>query len=468
MSVVQITKYCSLSCTYCFDKYNQKDHLLDKKVIMNQSTFDKYIKRMWEFFASNKDDRSVCISWWEPTLHPDFKAMVNKVLNSWFSTVTWEWGFNVYLLSNFTFDPKLCNFLKPLIEWWRLATMVNVNSPYEKYAWMTSVLWEKTITNLKTLQSPEVRLSFNIFSPDISYDFIFETLEQLPKVDKIVRLWVVNPIILDLRRKDTYVFQWEMWEMYKKLWKITDWLVDKLTDLWYKIYLDCWVWRCIFDPKTVEKIKENWWQTHWCSLPNDEVSVNWEYWSCYTLYNFWNEDKTVNINSLSVKRSRWHFILKTEFFKEHYLILPKCLKCPLLKEWCPRFCVSNNIFYWEKHFEKWWKDEFFDKMEDLHKKFAKIEYFLSKNNLENAKKEISEIENFSEIEKNIFDEKINPRFYFYNILVDFLMKKDSKNISIERINKIMHQVSEKKIKLSEIDFKLLKISELLIKNLKLG
>ena len=66
--------------------------------------------------------------------------------------------------------------------------MTNINSPYADYAKMKPILWTKTLMNLKMLEGPGVRLSFNIFDPDVDYEFIFEVLEKYPKLDKTIRL----------------------------------------------------------------------------------------------------------------------------------------------------------------------------------------------------------------------------------------------------------------------------------------
>lgn len=463
MSVVQITKACTLSCSYCFDVLWQNEaKSKSAKVTIDKDTFSKYLSRMWEFFKSNPKEKNICISWGEPTLHPLFKQFVNNSIHSWFE---------IYLLSNFTFSTDIANFLKKYIDSWKISSMVNINSPYADYAWMKSFLWTRTLMNLKILENPWIRLSFNIFDPDLDYEFIFEVLKKYPNLDTTIRLWVVNSIIKDLREEDTYVFdnnivEWKkesMWSKYKRLWKVTDKLVERLTKLGYSIYLDCWVGWCIFNPKTIDLIKDNWGQLHWCSLPNDEVSTDWQYWSCYTLYDYWNEDKKLNVDNISIKKSRWHFILKTEFFKEHYLILPKCMRCPLLEKGCPRFCVSNNVYYYEKLFKNWYKniveDSYYLKLTAQEKDFTKIEYFLSTNQLE-VVKELLDNNSFNELlVKWEYNSTVSIRFYMYYVLYKFLTKEFWRWEWLRYIWDIMTKVWKKEIQL-------VKIVEVLLKEYK--
>lgn len=473
MSVVQITKACTLKCDYCFDKVWQNEaKSKSAKVTIDQNTFWKYLKRMWEFFQSDPENKNICISGGEPTLHPKFKEFINSSIHS---------GYQVYLLSNFTFSTQIAEFLKPYLESWRLTTMTNINSPYDDYAKMSKVLWARTLLNLKLLEGPWVRLSFNIFDPDVDYEFIFEVLEKYPKLDKTIRLWVVNPIIKDLRRDNTYVFDNEtivegkretMWNMYKRLGKVTDGLVERLTKLGYSIYLDCGVGWCIFNPKTLQLIENNQGRIHGCSLPNDEVSTDGQYSSCYTLYDYGNEDRKLNVDNLSIKKSRWHFILKTEFFKEHSLILPKCKRCPLLEKGCPRFCVSNNLYYYENLYKQWiiddfkisW-DSFYNKLTEQEQLFSRIEYGLSRGFYEDVKILLDRVENIIQIKEWVYDgTSIRP--YMYSILVEYLTWTYSKGQALSLISQVMTQVTDQNVKLNQIDFRLVKVIEILIKEYK--
>lgn len=474
MSVVQITKACTLSCTYCFDKVGQSEaKSKSAKVTIDRNTFWKYLSRMWEFFQANPKDKNICISGWEPTLHPLFKQFVNSSIHS---------GFQIYLLSNLTFSTEIAEFLKPLLNSEKLTIMTNINSPYADYAKMNKALWTRTLINLKILEGPGVRLSFNIFDPDLDYEFIFEVLSKYPKLDKTVRLWVVNPIIKDLRRDWTYVFDDKkiiegkketMWSMYKRLWKVVDKLVERLTNLWYSIYLDCGVGWCIFNSKTLQLIKNNKGITHKCSLPNDEVSTDGQYSSCYTLYDYGNEDRILNVNTLSIKKSRWYFILKTEFFKEHNLILPKCKKCPLLEKWCPRFCVSNNLYYYESLYKDWIlddtkiiEDKFYSKLTLNEKLFTKIEYGLSRNLLEDTGILIRQLKGYKDIVEWKYNENNTIRPYIYYVLHSYLTWIFDKKRSLEYISNLMTQVTNKNSILSSLDFKLVKVVEILIKEYK--
>lgn len=449
MSVLQITKICTLKCTYCFDKVHQQEARMNNEwMFMKDEDFYKYLSRMNEFFKTRKEEKSICISWWEPTLHPSFKKFIRSSLNDWFK---------IYLLSNFSFNEKIRVFLKNHFEKWTITCMTNINSPKDKeYSWMNNKLWENTIKNLEELQNPWIRLSFNIFDPDLEYDFIFDIVEKFPKLDKMIRIWIENTILPELKNRKTFVFHWELWEKYKKLWKVIDTIVEKLHKMWKSIYFDCWAWWCIFNENTIDEIKRNWWVIHWCSLPNDEVQTLWQYSTCYALYNYWNEEWKYNIKNNSMKQLRWISILQTEFYKNHYLILPKCTNCPLLEKWCPRFCVSNNIYYWNSIYKDWnetFKDKYYNKLSEDQKNYSYIEWCLS---------------NFKFTEWKDFINKIwekNYRYQLYSILLNFFINEDKKD-NLDKFYELVNWILSNWEKLNKKDLSLAKLIELIIKNHK--
>lgn len=451
MSVAQITKLCTLKCTYCFDRVHQSDAIKAKNIMMERETFSAYIKKMNDFFHWTWEEKSICISGWEPTYHPDFIPMMNEAVSNWFK---------IYLLSNFTFDKKTQKYLKKLIDNWDLSSMTNINSPTASYSWMTKNFWERTLDNLEALQSPKIRVSINIFDPDIDYDFIIDTFKKFPKLDKTVRVGIENMILPSIRKSWEYVFEWKTWERYQKLWKTIDDFTKKLHDIWREIYLDCWAGWCIFENETIEAIKKNWWLLHPCTLTNDEVWIQWNYSACYAIHEYWNEDKKIKVQNTWIKRQRNHFILKTEFFKSHYLILPKCQKCSLLEKWCPRFCVSNNIFYWERAFknlevENWeikmdYKDKFLDNYSNQEKNYSAIEFLIAKWKYEKA------VEIVQKIDKDF-------RIKLYEILLDFITENIEKKYSFENFNNFMEDISKKWEKLNKKDFRLARFVDMLLK-----
>ncbi len=448
MGVVQITKACTLSCTYCFDVAHQKEAFSTGKwITITPDDFSLSMKALSSFF-NKKDEKSICISWWEPTIHPRFKNFVKDVLNSWFK---------IYLLTNFTFWEKIRNFLYPHVMNGRIIVMTNINSPYENYAGLTKKLRETTKKNLEVLQSPNVRISVNVFDPEVDYDYVLEVLDEYPELDDMVRIGIENAILPKLQNTDTIVFEEPLWSKYKQLGQKVDDLVAKLHQKGKRIYLDCGSGFCIFQKETLDQIEKNNWHFNHCHVPNDEVQSDGSYSTCYALYKWWNENWEFKVWNTNLKQQRLYYILRSEFYKNHYLQLPKCQKCPLLTKWCVKFCLSNNIYYWNRVFSNGFNenDDFMNKyLEYKEKIYAYCEYLIS--NLKGR-----ELSYFLE-NLDFQDHRIIVYWFFAKLL-----NGESKEELIKEFNSYMdNQITAKWIKLTERDFGLARLFDLITKELK--
>lgn len=422
MSVIQITKACTLKCDYCFDKENMDGYKEKKNVLMQDEVFFKWLSRTVEYYKNKPiEERSVCITWGEPTLHPNFKEYVNKSIISWM---------HVHLLSNFTFNDEIQWFLKKKMN--SMSFLVNVNDPQgASFNWMNPFLWERTMKNLENLQSDKIQLSLNVWNPALSYDHIFDVLEKFPKLSKRVRVWIFNPIVTQLTET---VFEWATWMKYRMLWKKIDQIVEKLYEKGYTVFMDCGWGHCVFSQKTLDLV---YWDGEWnkCSLPIPEINIDTGYTTCFAMVDKFNEDRSVNINSHSITKYVSHMSLKTEFFKSHYLTLPKCQVCPKF-DVCPKFCTSNNVYYWNRELP-------IDYLESL-----------KQGDFENLSKEkkysISEFmlaywlhDKLRELLTNIGTS--DNRLPIYNYLNDFLSNKVDKNSTIRSIESF-----DKQNKISDI------------------
>jgi len=430
VSVVQITKVCNLNCTYCFDKIGQSQAISKHRFEMDLQTYSDYLKRINEFFYRTDVPRSICISGGEPTLHHNFLKMLSVALAN---------GMHIYLLTNLSFDTTITKRLYSLLKEGRVKILANINDN------LPLVIEKRTFKNLSFLQSKALRISFNIYDAHQSEDYLLDILRQFPQLDTTVRVGIENAVLHDLRAVGSYVFDEPLWGRYQRLGQKLDSLIGKLHAMGRSVYLDCGVGWCVLQSDTIHAIKKNGGVIHGCSVPNDEVGIDGGYSSCYALNDYGNENNTINITHHTIKRSRWHFILKTEFYKNHYLLLPQCLQCDLLALGCPRFCLSNNLYYWERFFE-----EHPGISQDPITNYALVEYLVSSEAFEQA----------HEVAHTI---PLDNRVALYRILTDYLHQKSDKRVSIGALNVYMNDLSDRQITLNPKDFALAKFVDIFLK-----
>ena len=449
MAVVYLTKNCTLKCNYCFDKIQQLKAIDSNHVFISDDMFKLSLKRAIETYKNKPIyERSICLSGGEPTIHPNFKIYVNEILRSWMK---------IHLLTNFTFSQDICNFIKSKKD--KISFLVNINDPNRsEYNWMTQILWERILSNLDQLQSNRLQVSLNVWNPAIEYDFIFDILDKYSKIDKRLRIWILNPMVTEI--KET-VFEWATWVKYKMLWKKIDNIVEKVYNKGYSVFMDCWAWLCIFSWKTKSLIFENW-EWNKCTIPIPWIKLNGSYETCYVMVDAFNEDQKLNIENNSISNYINIWSLRTEFYKNFHLTLPKCQSCSLFYD-CSKFCTSNSYSYWWKYFEnksiddimikikqnlkeennkiieKWKKQNKMIQIErdsnlKLNYIFSAIEYFISKEQYSFASLIIYHTNKIS-VEDDIKNE-ISIKLSVYESFLGILIWKISKVESIKQIEQI--------------------------------
>lgn len=148
-----LTTRCNLSCTYCFAK-ERMSHNGHRDISMEDVT--KVIS-----ILKRSNDFNFRLMGGEPTTHPRFKDIVLLAAGE---------GMHIDLLSNGTW-PNAYNELFGQISPNKLLFLLNIDHP-DNY---TPALWKRIETNLFALAGRRgVSLSFNIFSKNPQYQYLFE------------------------------------------------------------------------------------------------------------------------------------------------------------------------------------------------------------------------------------------------------------------------------------------------------
>lgn len=153
MPNILLTTKCNLSCKYCFAKERMLKNGHKDISIEDVHKVISLLKR------SNISDFRMMGG--EPTTHPRFKDIVLLVLQE---------GMHIDLLSNATW-PADCNQLFSQISPNKLLFLLNIDHP-DNY---NPKLWRRIKENLSAIAGRRgLSLSFNIFSQDPQYQFIFD------------------------------------------------------------------------------------------------------------------------------------------------------------------------------------------------------------------------------------------------------------------------------------------------------
>ena len=430
MAIVVLDDLCSMSCEYCFywshlikirkklieqwkinkdDIYFKKEKLL--KVIKKLNDWNFNISLWW---------KSIVITWWEPTLHPEFIEMMNYLIKNWYI---------IHLLSNFSFDPnsKVANFLKKNIDKFRF--LVNLNEVDKQK------LSKNTMQNLINLDDDKIKISINLYHTNYNWSYLFEVLEKTKNIN-IIRLWLPNPEVSewiakwimkeflelywdkfnkekyekDLFEEDInsilnnneFVKYWQkddvVKEYYEKLaneiYKLKNFIENKLDKKRaekIKFYLDCWFDLSLFNNEIYWFLFKRLYYKNTCSIPNMDVDLKWNIKQCYTISNFWDFDEKLNINNVSFSQAKWNYKISSIFFT----------KWLLRNEEKEQACTAYHL---RMYYQLWW---------DLEKLWWKLKIWVDptkeiKNEI--RKDYLEKIDKYINLYKKTNNEKFLIRF----------------------------------------------------------
>ena len=358
MAIIVLDDICTMNCEYCFywtqliavrNKLIEQWKIDKNEVYFNKKQFNKVIQKLndWNFNVSLWW-KSIVITWWEPTMHPDFINMMQTLIKEWYL---------IHLLSNFSFQPdwEIAKFLLKNKNKFRF--LINLNEPEKQ------PLWKNTIQNLINLDDEKIKVSINLYHTNYNWDPLIEVLKNTKHIHTI-RLWLPNPevsqipahwIIKEFKEMypkfnyNTYekdIFEYDIneilnnnrltqyWqkdpiikEYYEKLWKeirpLINFIENELPqERKEKIdfYIDCWFDLTLFPDDVYWYLFKRLFYKNPCSIPNLDVDVKWNIKQCYTISNFWDFDEKLNVNKwISFSKARWAYKITSMFFTKWLL-----------------------------------------------------------------------------------------------------------------------------------------------------
>jgi len=185
MPNVLLTQSCVRSCPYCFAKRH-----------MAESSPDDILS--WENliyiadFLQSSGERVFRLLGGEPTLHPDFNAMVLYLL---------ERQFNVNVFTSGVMSDSVLGEMAELFAGLppeRFSLICNLNDPGKT---RTPLAEQESIRRFLRLMSERVVPGFNIYRVDFDLDFLFQYINEFG-LQRHIRVGIAHPIV---GKKNLYI-----------------------------------------------------------------------------------------------------------------------------------------------------------------------------------------------------------------------------------------------------------------------
>lgn len=352
MSVMVLSDTCNLSCDYCFYSTvmaKKREEMLGKdNIYYNKDEAIAMANRMANSDINlDLNKRSIVITGWEPTMHPEFIEIMTYFIRK---------DFEIHLLSNFVFPPKwpIAKFISKHKSHFRF--LVNFNEIDKQRA---SII---TKQNLIALNYEHIKIGINLYHPDFNFSDIIEVLEQAPNI-KTIRLWLPNAqadeginrgVMLGMQTlgiwKDEYkelytqdLFEKDLAHIIDKGKGLPYGLLDEVVYQYYKeqlggallnfihlleekgldervnFYVDCGFDYKILPKEALGFIIQRLHYKNPCSIPNWVcMQVNGTTQQCYAIGDYWNVEG-LNLKRYSLREINNFYLLSSLLLQHGFL-----------------------------------------------------------------------------------------------------------------------------------------------------
>ena len=264
MPNVFITNKCNLRCTYCFAKGMLGSTQVEEMSMEEVKSIAGFIKRQ-DVQLNDDRPRFISILGGEPTLHSNFKRIINYLLKS---------GFVITMFSNGTFSRDTSDFLGKLPTE-SINIILNINKR-ENY---TKGKWGNIQYNLKNLHSI-IALGFTIFETDFDYEMVLRNVNDFD-LKRNIRLGISMPIV---NASNAYVAYPEYKQIAKRILKFAK------TSFKQNIVVgfDCGFVLCMFSRRELGRLKLYNTRLNFVCEGAIDIGKNERVWRCFPLHSIHN------------------------------------------------------------------------------------------------------------------------------------------------------------------------------------
>lgn len=323
MANILLTTYCNRSCEYCFarDKTAVADGAgSENKEWLTHENLDKILA-----FLHKSGGKTFSGLGGEPTLHPDFEGVIEKVLSQ---------GFDIRLFSNGIMTEDKLEFLKS-VDSNKLKFIINMNHPDET----PHGEWEKAMQTLKTIPD-KVSLGFNIYRKSFEPDFLVDLINEYGLI-KNIRLGLAQPIYGEENKLNSYIPIEEYSEIAEKIVALT----RKCDANGVTAGFDCGFIMCMFTEAQIGELYYNGCPPNFMCDPIVDIGPSLDVWRCFPL----STQKNLKLGDFERRQDIVdHYNEKTKVL-ESIGALNDCFGCKhLSRGLCPGGCLSHTLSSFRK------------------------------------------------------------------------------------------------------------------------
>jgi len=408
-----LTNYCNRGCPYCFAKQKVEldkiDGLKDEQITLENA------QKVAKFF---RKERQIGLLGGEPTLHPQFKEIIDLFLN---------YGYHITIFSNGIFGRDILEFLQNKIsERNSIGVLFNINEPkfYKKEE------LEILHYNLKELSigfSNTINIGINFFYLEQDYEYIIEIARKY-NIQKI-RWDIAHPIVYEKNKTIPL-------EMYQLMGEKIANFADKARLHNISISADCGASvYCMFDEESRKKVLSSYARGLFQVCKEGgaiDVGIDLRVWRCFPLSKYFN--KTLD-EFKDLKDIQDYFNEKYSYFFHGIYPMDRCYTCRYaIKEVCTGSCLSRSIVRYQEREDYFYKEYYKGIIEKINSSDLKKGLILAE-----GKKILKTIEK----EKLLFSKKKDFFEDFDFIFSDFLQNFNP--LSVRLFSKLKARIIPRKI-----------------------
>jgi MoaA/NifB/PqqE/SkfB family radical SAM enzyme len=314
MANLSISTICSLNCPYCFTA-DYLDDVPDGRRFMPLDEFDARL----DFLDRSGIDEARLLGG-EPTLHPDFPALVARALDRDKRIVVFSNGLMPNASLNSLADAPAD----------RCFVLMNINAPADN----GSAVITRQIEALRRL-GERAMPGFNIYRPDFDLGFLLDLIEQTGCKPSI-RLGIAQPCLSGDNR---YIHPKQYRFIGQQIAAFTPIAAARGVTLEF----DCGFVRCMFTDQEIQTLHDANANVGWRCNPILDVDVYGQVIQCYPLSRLGSLPLTPDIDAPALRKT---FEARTGAYR-HAGIYPECAICPFKASGeCSGGCLAAGRQYY--------------------------------------------------------------------------------------------------------------------------